>query len=162
MSATHLLRFGTVILVGAALAACQGPESGSEPTAPEQTAPSEQSEPGNGENEAVEAQTASGGSMDRSTLEAAVDAARQDLANRSGVTAEDISVIEAREVTWSDGAMGCPEEDMMYTQALVPGYFILLDDGEKRYAYHAGRDGKPFYCPAERSRAPTRNDSPDF
>lgn len=97
-------------------------------------------------------------------LDAAVATARNDLAQRNGIDAEAISVADARAVTWPNGAMGCPEEGMMYTQALVPGYYILLDADDERYAYHAGRNGQPFHCPADRSQKPARSNSnnPEF
>lgn len=73
-----------------------------------------------------------------------------------------IEVVEARYVTWSNGAMGCPEPDMMYTQALIPGYRILLRTGGETYAYHGGRDQAPFYCPAQRAERPMPGDSAEI
>ena len=88
------------------------------------------------------------------SLQAGIAAAKSDLATRLEITEQDIELSEAREVTWRDGALGCPEPDMMYTQALVPGYYIRLSAGDDSYAYHAGRDGQPFLCPEERSQPP--------
>lgn len=88
------------------------------------------------------------------SLDAAVEAAREDLSSRTGTAAGDIATVRAQKVTWADGAMGCPEDGMMYTQALVEGYFILLRASGEDNAYHAGRDGQPFHCPAERSKTP--------
>ena len=93
------------------------------------------------------------------SLEDAVAMAREDLANRLGSDTEAIRVVDARRVTWRDGALGCPEEGMMYTQALVEGMYILLESDGERHAYHAGRDGAPFACPAERSQPPLERDS---
>lgn len=87
-------------------------------------------------------------------LDTSVAAARSNLAERLDVDESEINVVDARRVTWPNGAMGCPEPDMMYTQALVEGFFILLEAEQERHAYHAGRDGRPFYCPAERSQRP--------
>jgi hypothetical protein len=87
-------------------------------------------------------------------LDASVAAARSNLAERLDIDEAELSVIEARRVTWRDGSIGCPEPDMMYTQALVEGFYIVLEAGDERYAYHAGRDGRPFHCPAERSQSP--------
>ena len=93
------------------------------------------------------------------SLEDAVEMARQDLADRLGSGTEAIRAVDARQVTWRDGALGCPEEGMMYTQALVEGMYILLESDGEQYAYHAGRDGVPFACPAERSQSPLERDS---
>jgi len=81
-------------------------------------------------------------------------AAREDLAARWSVTDEEIEVVSARRVTWGDGSIGCPEPGMMYTQALVPGFYVHLRvNGQDAY-FHAGRNGQPMHCPAERSRPP--------
>lgn len=92
-------------------------------------------------------------------LNEGVEAARTNLAERLDLAAADIVVIEARRVVWSDGAMGCPEPDMMYTQALVEGYYIVVEANGERFAYHAGRDGRPFHCPTERSQEPPASPS---
>ena len=63
-------------------------------------------------------------------------------------------VLVAESVIWSDGAMGCPRPGMLYTDALVPGYRVRLQLGQQVLDYHAGRDGKPWLCPAERVVAP--------
>jgi len=158
MLSSQLLRIGLALAVSVALAACgsQGSESSEE--APTQAAESEQIESSNGGDSTAEGNEMTQGNIERMNLEAAVDAALQDLAERSGISAEAISVVQAREVTWPNGALGCPEEGMMYTQALVDGFYILLSDGDREHAYHAGRDGKPFFCPAERSQPPPEDE----
>lgn len=88
------------------------------------------------------------------SLPEAVDEARRDLATRLDAPVEQITVADARRVTWGNGSLGCPEAGMMYTQALVSGYYIRLQSDEADYHYHAGRDGQPFACPAERSLQP--------
>lgn len=87
-------------------------------------------------------------------LETAAAQARDDLAIRLEVEPDTITLTEARFVTWRSGAMGCPEPDMMYTQALVPGYRILLRAGKSVHAYHGARGSAPFFCPAERAGEP--------
>lgn len=57
-----------------------------------------------------------------------------------------IQVIVAEEVTWSDGSLGCPEPGMAYTQALVPGYRVILDAGGERLSFNAARDGRFVAC----------------
>jgi len=88
------------------------------------------------------------------TLERVVERSRDDLATRLSVANEGIEVVTARRVTWGDGSIGCPEPGMMYTQALVPGFYIhLRHDGKDAY-YHVGSNGQPMHCPAERSKPP--------
>lgn len=75
-----------------------------------------------------------------------VQAAIADHAERLDVAVEDVTVEGWAEVTWSDGSIGCPEPGMMYTQALVPGYQLVLGVDGRLASYHAARD-KPFaYC----------------
>jgi hypothetical protein len=79
-------------------------------------------------------------------LDEFTDLAVQDAAAEFGVTEEEIEVVRAEEVEWSDGARGCPEEGEMYTQAIVPGYLVILEiDGEEHH-YHGGEGERPFRC----------------
>lgn len=80
-----------------------------------------------------------------------VELAIADAAAHFDVDASSIEVAAAEAVTWPDGALGCPEPDEVYTQALVDGYRILLEVDGATVAYH-GQDGSdPFRCddPAE-------------
>jgi hypothetical protein len=79
---------------------------------------------------------------------AMIEAALDDATRRSGQARSAITVVSAESVTWSDGSLGCPEPGMLYTQALVPGYRIVLQAGEERLEYHSGRQGPPKFCPA--------------
>lgn len=83
-----------------------------------------------------------------------IEAALADAANRSTVAKAEITVLSAEAVTWSDGSLGCPQPGMMYTQALVSGYRIVLQAGGQTLNYHAMSRGKPVFCPAGRVQAP--------
>ena len=72
-----------------------------------------------------------------------------DLSRRLLVTRDQIEVVETREVTWPDGALGCPEEGGVYTQATVDGTQVILQVDERVYVYHAGDDGAAFLCPSD-------------
>jgi hypothetical protein len=78
----------------------------------------------------------------------------RDADNRSTTARADIKVVSEEAVTWPDGSLGCPKPGMMYTQALVPGYRIVLQAGEQTLNYHAMSRGRPFYCPAGRVAPP--------
>jgi hypothetical protein len=69
-----------------------------------------------------------------------------DLADRLGIDPDTIEVATYEEVTWRDGSLGCPKPGRMYTQALVPGYRIVLRAEGVAYAYHGSAGGPPFYC----------------
>lgn len=64
-----------------------------------------------------------------------------------GVDRSEIEVVLAEAVTWSDGSIGCPEEGMMYTQALVPGYRVILEVAGEELAFHASESGEFSLCP---------------
>lgn len=42
---------------------------------------------------------------------------------------------------WSDGSLGCPAPDQMYTQALVSGYLLRYTDGSTSYELHTNENG---------------------
>ena len=75
-----------------------------------------------------------------------LSAARADLAARLDVPAESIGVKESAAVVWNDGSLGCPRPDQVYTQALEPGYRIILEHGGRRYDYRATERGYLLLC----------------
>jgi len=87
-------------------------------------------------------------------LESFVSQARSDLARRLETEEAEITVINAEYVTWPNSALGCPEPDMMYTQALVPGYRIRLRADGALHHYHGANDRPPSHCPAGRATKP--------
>jgi len=73
--------------------------------------------------------------------------ARASLAQQVGASAADSArIVSAEEVTWPNGAIGCPQPGRMYTQALVPGYRVVFEAGGQTYAYHASRTGEFSHC----------------
>lgn len=69
-----------------------------------------------------------------------------DAAQRTSLDEGDIELVELSMVTWPDGALGCPEPDTMYTQALVDGYRIVLDADGSQLVYHGAVGEDPFLC----------------
>ena len=57
-----------------------------------------------------------------------------------------ISLVNAKEVVWQDGSLGCPQPGMLYTQVITPGYLIKLKYDIRDFEYHAGKDRSPVYC----------------
>lgn len=88
------------------------------------------------------------------SLEQTARWAQIDHANRLEVPLDAVSIVEAREVIWSSGAVGCPQPDRFYTQALVDGYLVILMHGQEKATYHAIRGRSPFLCPADRRERP--------
>lgn len=69
-----------------------------------------------------------------------------EAASQAGVDPSAVEVIVAEEVTWSDGSLGCPEEGMSYTQALVPGYRVVVDVDGEELNFHASQRGGFQLC----------------
>lgn len=85
------------------------------------------------------------------TLESLVKAALADAAKLSGRPRDSLVVLDAAAVDWPDGAGGCPEPGVAYTQALVPGFRIRIRAGKQVLNYHATRFSPvPQLCPADR------------
>ncbi|MDP8904549.1 MAG: hypothetical protein M3N29_04430 [Chloroflexota bacterium] len=78
----------------------------------------------------------------------------RDAAERANVAQSEVSVLRSEAVTWRDGSLGCPEPGGMYTQALVPGYRVVLAANGQELHFHADRQGHYVLCPPERVEEP--------
>jgi len=87
-----------------------------------------------------------------------MSSAIEDAAQRTSVRLAEITVLSAERVTWSDGSLGCPQPGMNYTQALVPGYRILVQAGGQVLRYHAGTRGNAQFCPEGQAADPVDGD----
>lgn len=85
-----------------------------------------------------------------------VMAAIDDLADEQGVDPAAVEVRVTELVTWPDSALGCPEPDGMYTQALVDGYRIVLAAEGSEFFYHGEQGSAPFRCEDPQAPAPER------
>jgi len=91
-----------------------------------------------------------------------VSGAITDLATRIGIAADAITVNEARVVNWGSSAIGCPQEGMNYTQAIVPGVLVILEAGGVSYRYHGRSEAELIYCPDERAKEPAYGPGQEF
>src|SRR4030095_8763773 len=57
------------------------------------------------------------------------------------VARDKVAMVRAEPVVWSDGSLGCPEPGMEYTQALVNGYWVVINAAGQTYDFRVGRDG---------------------
>lgn len=73
--------------------------------------------------------------------------AKDDLAQRLGVSPEEIEVIAVEMVVWPNKGMGCPTPGMEYPQVPVDGLRIVLGHEGQTYEYHSGGTRPPFLCP---------------
>jgi len=69
-----------------------------------------------------------------------------DAAERTGLAQASLEVANSRRVTWNDGSLGCPEPGMNYTQALVPGWHMLIAAGEATLDYRLAEQGYFLHC----------------
>lgn len=69
-----------------------------------------------------------------------------DAASRAGTAEADVVVVRGESVTWSDGSLGCPQPGMSYTQAITPGYWVVLDVAGTEYDYRATARGSFVLC----------------
>ena len=75
-----------------------------------------------------------------------LEAILADAQARTGLARAQITVLRAEAVTWRDGSLGCPQPGMEYTQALVPGFWVVLGAGGRELDYHASDRGSFFLC----------------
>jgi hypothetical protein len=128
-----------VLLLG--LTAC-GPEDPAEEPVPEDPdfrVPDEPLDPAADDLESERPEPPEGfGDLEHQAIAVAVQAGYDD---------QDLEVVTIEDVTWSDGALGCPQPGEMYTQALVDGYRVILrtQDGERLHV-HGAEGQPPFLC----------------
>jgi hypothetical protein len=72
--------------------------------------------------------------------------ARQDLAGRLSISADQIVLTDFQEITWPDSSLGCPQPGMAYTQVTVDGISIQLQANDLVYSYHGDGIQPPFLC----------------
>ena len=144
-------------LVAAACGAGTGVGEGDSTEAPSTTAPStslepvegavEPTDPGDDEPDPGAPLPVQNAAKIPRALQPFADAATADLAERLGVDASTITVARAENVTWPDGALGCPEPGLSYIQVQTEGTRAVLVHGNVTYFYHGGEGNPgPFLC----------------
>lgn len=89
---------------------------------------------------------------DAATLSAIEAAVRADAAQVWAGSDPQRLQLSSQAVTWADGSLGCPQPGLMYTQALVPGWRLVVREGGRELVYHAGRHGQWLGCPVGQAR----------
>ncbi len=87
-----------------------------------------------------------------------IELARGDLAETLSVNADQITVLDTKEMTWPDSALGCPAPGEVYAQGQVPGYRIWLNAGNVEYIYHTDLNGRVILC---FNQVPDESSNPD-
>ena len=86
-----------------------------------------------------------------------LDPILKDAAKLANVPGEQLVIVRAESVVWNDGSLGCPEPGMMYTQALVNGYWVIIDAAGRTYDYRVDSGGSFRLCPEGRGQPPSQS-----
>ena len=70
----------------------------------------------------------------------------QHLAQKLGLTADQILLSEVKPVVWRDAGLGCPKPGIDYIQVETPGFNIFLEAGGKTYNYHTDSAKRFVLC----------------
>jgi hypothetical protein len=69
-----------------------------------------------------------------------------DAAARLSVDPAAVSIVSAQPETFTDGSLGCPEMGVMYTQALVDGYHVVVAANGTQLDYRGSVPGQFRLC----------------
>jgi len=70
-----------------------------------------------------------------------IQATMQDLSRRLKIPAQQIRVQQTQAQTWPNGCLGLGKPDELCTQALVPGWQVILGQGNKTWTYRTNQTG---------------------
>ncbi len=75
-----------------------------------------------------------------------LDAVLADAAGRTGVDRGALTLVRAQAATWPSSALGCAQPGHDYTDALVQGYWIVVDADGRQLDYRATERGAFKLC----------------
>jgi len=75
-----------------------------------------------------------------------LDSIVADLQTRFSLSRDAIRVSRVEAILWNDGSLGCPQPGQFYTQAIVEGYWFVLQADGISYDYRASKKGYFFLC----------------
>jgi hypothetical protein len=129
MLRTRLIIGAATILVAACTASGGGAGSAGSPSV---AAPAPSSQPGASGEVALPAEI--------------LDPIVADAAARLSVDPAAVSIESAQAETFTDGSLGCPEMGVMYTQALVDGYHVVVAANDTQLDYRGSVPGQFRLC----------------
>jgi len=62
------------------------------------------------------------------------------------VDAHQVVLVRAEKVTWTDGALGCPEPGRQYAQTMVPGFRVVAKTASGERVYHTDSRAVAVSC----------------
>jgi hypothetical protein len=87
--------------------------------------------------------------------QAILESILREAAALAKVGRDELVIVRAESVVWNDGSLGCPEPGMMYTQALVNGYWVVIDAAGQKYDFRVGSRGNFRLCPPSQGHPPS-------
>lgn len=77
-----------------------------------------------------------------STIPVPVQAAvLEAAARRTSRTVAEFKIVNAEQRDWSDGCLGIAEPDELCTQAITPGWLVVVTDGQRNWTYRTDDSG---------------------
>jgi len=70
-----------------------------------------------------------------------IEAVRQHLSQKTKIPVNRLQIQAAQPQTWPDGCLGLAKPGALCTQALVPGWRIILTDKQKTWVYRTDSSG---------------------
>lgn len=141
----HLALLVTVVLM---LAACgSAVEDGDTTTTPATTTPTTTpTTETTVADEPTETTLAGGDLMNEQVPDELMAEIIADLIDRTGAPEPDLTLVRAESAIWNDGSLGCPVPGQSYTQALVNGFWVVIEYAELEYDYRASSSGSFVLC----------------
>ncbi|MEH2372382.1 hypothetical protein [Nostoc sp.] len=69
------------------------------------------------------------------------NAVLRDLARRQGILIRELQIIDYNQQTWRNGCLELPQPDELCTEALVPGWLVVVSNGKRNWIYHTNQTG---------------------
>jgi hypothetical protein len=88
--------------------------------------------------------------------QAILDPILKEAAALAKLDREQLVIVRVESAVWNDGSLGCPEPGMMYSQAQVNGYWIVIEAAGQKYDFRVGRGGSFRLCPPGRGHPPSQ------
>ena len=85
-----------------------------------------------------------------------LDPILKEAARLANVDRDQLVIARAESVVWNDGSLGCPEPGMMYTQALLNGYWVVIEAAGQNYDFRVGSGGSFRLCPTGQGHPPSQ------
>lgn len=75
----------------------------------------------------------------------------ENVSSRTGLPGSAFTIVEAQEETWPNGCLGLARPEEVCTQALVPGWRVVVSRGQQRWVYRTDESGEQVRLAAQLS-----------